>query len=69
MIADERQPASIHHFVHATRGIAAVTDDVAEAERLIDLRAILEHGLETLPVGVNVREDRDLQAGFSYRRG
>src|SRR5580704_7702758 len=28
-----------------------------------------EHRVQRLPVGVDVREDRDLQAGFSYRRG
>src|SRR5579859_2756343 len=69
VIAHQRQPASLHHFVHATRGIPAVTDDVAKAERFVDSRAILEYRRETLPVGVYVRKDRDLQAGcFSYRR-
>ena len=69
VVADQREPSSLHHLVHTTRRIAAVTDDVAEAEGLIDRGAIFEHGLESLPVGVNVRQDGDLHAGFPYRRG
>ena len=42
MVADERQPTAPHDFVDAPLRVAAVTDDIAEAKRVIDRRAIVE---------------------------
>ena len=69
MVADQCQPSTIHDFVHASRGVATVADDVSQAERLIDLWAVFEDRLESLPVGVNVGQNGDFHAGFPYRRG
>jgi hypothetical protein len=55
----------MRHFVDATFRIASVADDVAEAQGLIDGGAIAEHRLQRVPVGMDVGEDRDPQAGLS----
>src|SRR6202521_3834845 len=69
VVADKRQPATMYNFIDTPFGIAAVPHHVAETEGLVALRTVAEHRVQRLPVGVDVREDHDLQAGFSYRRG
>jgi hypothetical protein len=65
MVPDERQPPSIHDLIDATFRISPVTHHIAETERFIDGRAISQHRLERMPVGVDVRKDRYLHACFS----
>ena len=65
VIADERHPAALDQLVDASLRVSAISDDVAQAQGFIDLWAVLENRLESLPVGVDIREDRYLQAGFS----
>jgi hypothetical protein len=69
VVADEREPLVLHHLIEAAPGVAAIPDHVAQAKGLVDRWAIAHDGLERMPVGVYVRQDRDLQAGRSYRRG
>src|SRR6266550_461838 len=65
VVADQGQPLMLGDFVQAPLRIATVAHDIAEAQRLLDRGAVTQYGFEGLPVGVNVREDRDLQAGLS----
>src|SRR5207244_11438849 len=53
VVADQREPSSLHHLVHTTRRIAAVTDDVAEAEGLIHRGTIFEHRLDRKSTRLN----------------
>jgi hypothetical protein len=64
MVADQGQPAALGDFVYATLRIAPVANHIAQAQGFVYGRAIAEHGLERVPVGMNVRDDRDLHACF-----
>ena len=65
VVADQGQPLMLGDFVQTSLRIATVAHDIAEAQRLVDRRAVAQNGFQGVPVGVNVREDRDLQAGLS----
>ena len=65
VVSHEGEPLALHDFIHATLRIAAITDDVAQAQRLVDRWAVARYRLERLPVGVNVGEERYLQTGLS----
>jgi hypothetical protein len=65
MVADEGHPTSVHNLVHATLRIASVAHDIAKAERFVDGRTVAQHRVQRMPIGVDVREDRNFQAGFS----
>jgi hypothetical protein len=65
MVADEGQPTFAHDFVHAALRITSVAHDIAQAKCLVDWWAVAQHCVQRLPVGVDIREDRDPHAGFS----
>ena len=65
MVANECQPPLIHDLIDATFRITPVPHHIAETERFVHGRAVSQHRLERVPVGVDVRKDRDLQACFS----
>jgi hypothetical protein len=65
MVADQREPTAIGHLINAFLGVAAVTDDIAQAECFVNVRTVAQDRLQRLPVGVDVRQDRDFQTGFS----
>src|SRR5690348_7449306 len=67
VLAHERQPALVHYLIDTLLRVTAVADNIPQAEGLVDLRTVTEHRLQRLPVGVDVRENRYLQTGFSYR--
>ena len=69
MVADERQPATLGDLIDAAFGVPPIADDIPEAQGFIGRRAIAKYRLQRLPIGVDVREDRDLQAGLPYSRG
>ena len=52
-------------FIDAPFRIAAVAHNVAEAQGLVHLWTVAEDRVQRVPVGVDVRENRDLQASFS----
>src|SRR6059058_2661473 len=65
VIPDQRRPLALGHLIYASAWITAITDDITQANRFVDGRTVAQHGLQSLPVGVNVRNDRDFQAGRS----
>ncbi len=69
VITNKGEPAPPSDLIDAALGVAPISDHIAEAQGLIGRRAIAYDRLQRLPVGVDVREDRDLQAGFPYSRG
>jgi hypothetical protein len=69
MVSNQRQPSLAPDEVETTLGISAVTDDVAEAEHLVDVLTILSDGFQGVPVCVYVRKDTDPQAVGPYTLG
>ena len=65
VVSDQRQPVAFHDLIDATLGIAPVTYNVTETEHFVDRWAVTQNGLQRLPVGVDVRNNRDFQAGLS----
>src|SRR5207249_3608361 len=65
LVADAGRTFAVQLLVGAALRIASIAGDVAEAKCLVDLRSVAQHSLERVPVGVDVGEDRDPQAGLS----
>ena len=65
VIADQRQPTTICDLIYTSLRVASVPDNITQAQCFVDRRAVVQNRLQRLPVGVDVREDRYLQAGFS----
>ena len=65
VVANQGQPFVLHDFIDASLRISAVTDNVAKAERLVHRRAVSLDSFQRLPVGMDVGEKRDPQAGLS----
>ena len=65
VVADKSRPGPMGDRVEAALRVAAIADDIAKTQRLVHLWAVPQHRLQGVPVGVNVGNDRDLQAGLS----
>src|SRR5262249_61229184 len=66
MIAGQPHPAPAANVIQASKRVAAVADDVAKADDVVDTPEVRDHRLQGRPVGVYVGDDRDPHVAVTY---